>query len=120
MVDIQNDLKELKSIHQESRKLRLELKQLNDRKKELEKNVMDYLEEKEKPGLKFENIVFLATEKNARGRKKKTDVVQDTVKVLQSHGIDDPIGVLRELDEARKGVPNSVPVLKMKAAGIYD
>jgi len=118
--EIRSTLEELKGIAQELFNLNKKVKELRARKKELEGNVVEYLTENNKPGLRLDNIVFLAHDKKARARKKKTEVAKDTVAVLQKHGLSgDPETILQELDEARKGEASSVPVLKMKAAGIF-
>jgi len=118
--EIRSTLEELKGIAQELFNLNKKVKELRARKKELEGNVVEYLTENNKPGLRLDNIVFLAHDKKARARKKKAEVAKDTVAVLQKHGLSgDPETILQELDEARKGEASSVPVLKMKAAGIF-
>ena len=119
--DIRGTLAELKEIAQEVHNLNKKLKELRERKKELEKSVVDYLEQNDKPGLRLDNIVFLATEKTARARKKKAEVLKDTADVLKKHGVQGDLNeVILELEASRKGTASTVPVLKMKAAGIYS
>jgi cation transport regulator ChaC len=120
MSEIRATLEELKSISQEVYNLNKKLKEYRLRKKELEVKVVEYLETNDKPGLRLDNIVFLATEKNTRSRKKKTEVVKDTVEILKRHGVQGDINeVIEELEESRKGIASTVPVLKMKAAGLF-
>ena len=118
--EIRATLEELKGIAQELFNLNKKIKELRARKKECEKKVVDYLEANDKPGLRLDNIVFLTTEKNSRARKKKADIVKDTAEVLQRHGVQGNVEeVIKELEESRKGMASTVPVLKMKAAGIF-
>ena len=120
MAEIRATLEELKSISQEVYNLNKKLKEYRLRKKELETKVVDYLETNDKPGLRLDNIVFLATEKNSRARKKRTEVVKDTVEILKRHGVQGDVNeVIEELEETRKGMVSTVPVLKMKAAGLF-
>lgn len=120
MSEIKATLAELASIGQEQHNMRKRAKELVARKKELEEVVLKYLEAHEKPGLRDGNIVFLATEKNSRSRKKKAEVLKATADVLRKYGVQGDINeVLKELEESKKGEVSSVSVLKMKAAGIW-
>lgn len=118
--DIRGTLSELKEIAQEVHNLNKKLKELRERKKELEKGVVQYLDENGKPGLRLENIVFLATDKTARARKKKSEIQKDTADVLRKHGVQGDLNeVILELEASRKGAASTVPVLKMKPAGMF-
>ena len=118
--EIRATLEELKNNAQELFNLNKKVKELRARNKELNAVVIEYLETQNKPGLRLDNIVFLATEKNTRARKKKADVVKDAAEVLKSHGIQGDVSeVIKQLEECRKGEASTVPVLKMKAAGIF-
>lgn len=118
--EIKATLEELKNIAQEVFTINKKLKELRARKKELEAVVMGYLEQHEKPGIRLDNIVFMAADKTARARKKKTEIAKDSIEVLKRYGIEaDPMEVLNALEVSRKGPASSVPVLKMKAAGIF-
>lgn len=120
MAEIRATLEELKNIAQELHNVNARVKELRARKKELEAKVVSYLETNDKPGLRLDNIVFLAAEKNARARKKKVDVTTDMKKVLEKHGIRENVDeVMKEIEDARKGESSTVPVLKMKAAGLF-
>ena len=120
-VEIRSVLEELKGVAQEIYNLNKRIKEFRLRKKELESKVVDYLTENNKTGVKLDNIVFLSADKNARARKKKADVEKDTAEVLKKHGVNgDTSAILQELAEARKGEASTVPVLKMKAAGIFS
>lgn len=120
--EIRASLEELKSIAQELHNINKKTKELRLRKKELENKVLEYLDSNGKPGLKLDNIVFMTSEKRASARKKKSEVVRDSVDVLRKHGLEDNVAqeILLELEQSRKGVASSVPVLKMKTAPIFS
>lgn len=118
--EIRATLEELKGIAQEIYSLNKRLKELRLRKKECDKLVVDYLEANDKPGLKLDNIIFMAADKSTRARKKKDEVIRDSVDVLKRHGVSgDPAQILEELIEARRGETSKTSVLKMKAAGMF-
>jgi len=115
-----SSLEELRNVCAELYKVNQQAKELRTRKKELEKDVMEYLESKEKPAVKYQGIVFQITPKVARARKKKEEKLLDCVKVLQAHGVNDPQKAFTELTEAMKGSPSEVSTLKMKQANMFD
>ena len=120
MTEILATLQELKGIAQEIYNLNKQLKDLRLRKKDLEGNVIEYLDTNDRQGVRLEGIVFMAKEKNSRARKKKTEILHDTAEVLTRHGIQGDVHkVMEELEATRKGAPSTVPVLQMKAAGIF-
>jgi len=115
-----SNLQELKDISVEIHNLNKQLKDLRARKKELEKEVVEYLETKDKPAVKFHNVVFQVVPKNQRGRKKKDEKLIDGLKVLEKYGISESKKALDEVLEAMKGENSTVSTLKMKAASIYE
>lgn len=118
--EIRATLEELKSIAQEIYNLNKSLKELRERKKGLEQKVLDYLVSVDKPGVKVDNIIFMNSSKTKRAYKKKDEVVRDAVEVLKRHGVTgDPVKVYEELVEAKRGEASTVPVVKMKAAGLF-
>ena len=118
-VEIRATLEELKGIAQEQFSLNKKLKELRERKKALETKVIEYLEANDKPGLKLDNIIFLAAEKTTHERKKKADKMKDAISILENHGVKNAEEVLLELEATKKGGQSSVPVLKMKQAGLF-
>jgi hypothetical protein len=89
-----------------------QLKGLRRRLKEVEGRIVDYLDEKEQPGVKYEGKAVYIEEKERRKPKKQRDRVEDSLGVLRKHGIDNPEEVLSELNNARRGSPE--PLRKLK------
>ena len=120
MSEISAALKELEGVAREMHNLNKQMKELRQRKKDLDSIVIEYLDSNDRKGVRLDNIVFVASEKNARGRKKKNEIEKETIEVLRRHGVQGDIHeVIEELEATRKGAPSTVPVLKMKAAGLF-
>ena len=63
MSSIQGNVQELKEINVEIKRLQNETKKLKKRGQELEKFIISYLNEKEQPGLKYQNTAILIENK---------------------------------------------------------
>ena len=121
MSEIRAALDELKGVAQEMYNLNKKLKELRQRKKELDEIVIEYLDNNDKKGLRVENVVFVATEKNSRSRIGKSEVINNGVDVLTRYGIrENAREIVEELEASRKGQVSSVPVLRMKSAGLFN
>jgi len=70
-MSLKNDLSELDGIKEEIKKLSLTLKTLRDKKNSIEKNIIEYLKNKDIKGLKFNNNIISLEKKEHRVRKKK-------------------------------------------------
>ena len=111
---IANDMKELKAIIAETKKLTETLKELRSRKKDLENNILQYLEENEQPGVKYQELIVLRNEKTTYTKKKPKDKEKDIVRVLEENGISDPQKVYQMIGEASKGEEIQVNKLRIK------
>lgn len=121
MSEIRAALDELNGVAQEMYNLRKRLKELQQRKRELDSVVIEYLDSNDKKGLRVENIVFVATEKNTRSRVNKSEAINNGVNVLNRYGIQNNAReILEELEATRKGPVSSVPVLRMKPAQLFN
>ena len=68
---IQSNMRELKAINSEIKRLRSELKVFVNKKKQIESVIKEYLYRNEQPGIKYQDLVVLASEKKQRQRKTK-------------------------------------------------
>jgi len=98
------------------RNLNRQLRDLRERKKELQQSIYDYLEETEQPGIKGPDgtIITQSTQKRTKPKKKK-DKINDGVKVLTKAGINvlDAPKILERLQEAMKGKQREIPSIKI-------
>ncbi len=111
---IRLEMKELKDINTEIKRLGASLKALRDRKKDLENDIIDYLERTGQPGIKYEDLIVLAGERKHRERKNKDEKELDVLTILEEKGIRDSRAVYNEIVEAMRGEQKISPSLKIK------
>jgi hypothetical protein len=112
--EIRSNMKELKDINTEIKRLNIILKGYRDRKKELEETIIEYLDRTGQPGIKYEDLIVLAGEKKARDRKKKEEKEFDVLTLLEERGIRDSRNLYNDILEAMKGEEKVVSSLKIK------
>jgi hypothetical protein len=111
---IANDMKELKTINNEIRRLTIQLKNLRDKKKDLEKHILSFLKQEEQPGLRYQEMVVLSGEKKIRDKKDKEQKEQEIINLLENAGVNDAKNTYNTILEAMKGEQHTVPTLKIK------
>ena len=111
---IRLEMKELKEVNTEIKRLCGSLKALRDRKKDLENDIINYLERTGQPGIKYEDLIVLAGERKHRERKNKDEKELDVLTILEEQGIRDSRTVYNEILEAMKGEQKISPSLKIK------
>lgn len=112
-MSIQNDIKELKDLNIEIKRLYSQVKGLKLQAKTVEKRITDFLIEKNQIGLKHQDTAIVLDHKEKRSVMTKTEREDSSVSILQRYGIDNPKDVLNELLESRKGVPTEITKLKI-------
>ena len=112
--EIRSNMKELKDINIEIKRLNYILKGYRERKKELEDKIMEYLERTGQPGIKYEDLIVLAGEKKARDRKKKEEKEYDVLTLLDQNGVRNSRELYNEILEAMKGEEKVISSLKIK------
>lgn len=113
-MSIANDVKELKDIDIEIKRYNKIIYDLKTRKKILEKNITEFLEERDEPGLKYNGIAILKKEGETRKRKNKNEKIVDGMGVLQKYGVNDPEKIVTEIIEAIRGDPSKMTKLHME------
>ena len=113
-MSIVNYINELQSINVEIAKNNKLNANLRKRAKQLEKEKTDYLEAKDQPGVKFQNIAIVVEKKPKWTTKKKKDTEEDSLKVLEEYGVSDPKAALNELVRVRKGDEFESKKIKIK------
>lgn len=111
---IANDMKELKTINNEIRRITIQLKNLRDKKKDLEKHILSFLKQEEQPGLRYQEMVVLSGEKKIRDKKDKEQKEQEIINLLENAGVNDAKNTYNTILEAMKGEQHTVPTLKIK------
>lgn len=111
-MSIQGKVNELKSIQNELTSLRKRSSGLRAQAKQIEKEIEDYLDAKDQPGLKYKGMAIIRETKDKHKTKKKADQKADSIYILEKNGIEDPEKVLEEILNARKGSPTTHTKLK--------
>lgn len=102
-MSIRNYIDEIKNLNIELKRLNKSSALIRKNIKEAEKNVIEFLKEKNQPGVKYEGFEIRIENKQKRASKNKKDIEEDCLRVLEEYGISNPKSVLVEILEARKG-----------------
>lgn len=108
------DLKELKNITTEIKRLSAETKVLKLKKKEIEERISDYLKEENQPGVKYGDIIVLSKESTRHRRLKKKEKEEKAVAVLEEMGIADAKQALTTILDSMKGETYVAESLQIK------
>jgi hypothetical protein len=111
---IRSEMKELKEVNTEIKRLAISLKNLRERKKGLEDDIIEYLNRTGQPGIKYEDLIVLAGEKKCRDKKKKEEKELDVLTILEDKGIRNSRETYLEILEAMRGEQKIAPSLKIK------
>lgn len=114
MATIKAYIDELDGIETELKKLRVIMKKLNARKKELHQYISDYLEEKDQPGLKYNGRVIMLDSGKMRKPKKKKEKEVDCKDLIRRWGIDDTDDFYEELMDSMRGESYTKNKIKIK------
>jgi len=117
-MSIQNYVNELKEINTEIKRLKGVTTNLKKRSMLIEKNIISYLNEKNIPGVKDKDTAIIIENKKKRINVSKKSAEQESIKILESHGIMNAKNVLNEILEARKG--NNIEMQKVKVTDIKN
>lgn len=111
---IKSYVNELNVINAEIKRVSTHLRGLRKKSKEMEEYIINYLRQKDQPGLKYNDTAIVVETKPKRTAKKKAEAEEDAIRILEDYGIDDPKSVLKELLEARRGYEISYDKIKIK------
>lgn len=114
MTSIQSYVNELKNLNIELKRVNKTAFDIRKKIKEAEKNIIEYLREKEQPGVKYQDMAIIIENKTKRTTKKKKDIEEDSIRVLEEHGIRNAKSVLDKILEARKGEEIENKKIKIK------
>ena len=114
MSAIQNYINELKNLNIELKRLNKASHVVRQRAKQVESDIINYLREKEQPGVKYQDMAIVVENKTKRINKSKKDIEEDSLRVLEDYGISNAKEVLDEILRARKGEEIENQKLKIK------
>jgi len=113
-MSIQHYINEIKNLNIELKRLNKSAAIIRKNIKEAEKNIIEFLREKEQPGVKYQDFAVILENKPKRASKKKKDIEEDSIRILEDYGIPNPKSVLFEILEARKGEEIDSQKIKIK------
>jgi hypothetical protein len=111
---VMSDMKELKNITIELKRLGMETKIIRYKKKEIEDRIMDFLHTENQVGVKLGDLVVMSKEKNGRRRLKKEEKENNAIGVLESMGIINSKQALYSILDSMKGESTITESLHMK------
>ena len=110
---IKGFISEVGKIDAEIKRLNAQKRKLHDRKKDLERRILAFLEKNEQAGVKYRGTAVIAKDRVRRGRRKKKDQEKDSADILKKYGIRNSDQVAKEILEAIKGEAKDDKVLKI-------
>lgn len=112
-MEIREDISELQSLTMELKRVKERAKELRQLKMDVEKRILDYLEENDQPGVNYKDVVLLAQNKEGFKRGKAKEKILRGAEYLEQRGIQNGKQIVSELLDAIKGSPVSKSQLKM-------
>jgi len=115
---VRSDISELKKINAEISRLAQLMKPLKARKKEIEENVLAYMDEVNKSQgvsvIKLQDVEVATVERRSRERMHKDDKEQAALQVLEQNGVANPKKLYYDLQEMMKGKTTITNKLQLK------
>jgi uncharacterized protein YydD (DUF2326 family) len=112
------DINELKNIEQELKRLNELMKPLRIRKKEIESNILKFMETSNNnqgiAAIKMSDVEVVAVEKKTREKLHKEEKEQHAIQLLKNSGIQNASKVYNDLQELMKGKEHTQNKLKFK------
>lgn len=100
-MSIKGNINELDNINQEIKRISTQLKSLRKRKKLLENTIVEYLNNNEQNGVKYNNNAIFIKKKTKKKQKKKTQQKNDMLNILRQYNIPNPEQVLNQINNAK-------------------
>jgi hypothetical protein len=111
---IVSDLKQLKNVSSEIKRMGVVLKDLRSRKVALEEKILTYLNKTRRDGAKTQDIVVMAKERTKRPAKPKEEKEQDITEILRNAGVRDTSLTYQAILEAMKGEEQKKQAIVLK------
>lgn len=99
-------INEIQGITGDIKRYQAIIRKLRARKKELSKDVLQFLDHNHHDAVKYKNLIIRNVQKTTKKRKKKPEKVNDLTNVLKKYGINgNYTKIIDELNGARQGTP---------------
>ena len=100
MSSISADVNEYDNLEKEIKRLSIELRNLRKRKNKIGEQIIKYLNEKNQPGFKYNNMGIILETKQSRKQKPKKLSTEESIRILHEAGIRDADTILKKLKES--------------------
>ena len=117
-MSIAHDVEEFKTLKTEIARLSGQTRFLRNKLKDVEARIIDFLREKQQPGVKYQGTAVVMEQKPRRAPKKAKARESDALDVLTHYGISEPKTVLEEVLRARQG--NEIESRRIKVKKLPD
>ena len=111
---VSSNMKELSAILSELKIVNVKVRELRERKKVLESNILEYLDETEENGLRYRDLVVLRKETTTRERKKQKDKEVCAIQALEKMGVEEAKKMYDAMMTAMKGPSQQTTRLSLK------
>lgn len=128
--ELKSKLEELRSIEIETKskqielnRLRAELNSVYSRRRQIQAEIANYLEETNQDGIQYKSIVYTISKKEKRDKKSKEDKLFSMAKVLEDYGVDrNKIRhAVNDVFDSMKGdVSGETKSIRMRAPNVAD
>lgn len=102
-MSVRSSIQEISKIKAEIKRNLAKNRELRKRLKVLDKSVLDYLDKRQQPGVKWNGQAIYKETKMSTSRKKKLEKEEDSLDILRNYGIKNPKKALQKILDARKG-----------------
>lgn len=113
-MSVSGDVNELNQLDNEIKRVQSHLKELRIRKQTVESRIIDYLQQKNQPGVKYKGKALVLENKTKRINKSKVNKETDAISILSQYDIPEPEKVLEKILESRRGQAQEVTAIKIK------
>ena len=112
MANIKSVMQNLYDINTELSRHQKQGQELRKRKKELEKQVLDWIQQNDQPGVKYKNMAFVAEKKKTHKKMKKSEKHDKLANTLKNAGVNNH-GLVSSILESMKGEEEEKSVLRI-------
>ena len=113
-MSIAADVNELEDLKREIKRLSIQVRNLRQKAKAAEERIVNFLNEKEQPGVRYQGKAIVIENKSKRAAKKKKERESDVLNVLQRYNISNPEEAAKEIIKSYQGNIEEAQMLKIK------
>jgi hypothetical protein len=115
-IPVQDKMRELNSVVSELKIINAQAKELRERKKALEKSILDWLIVNDRPGCMYEELIVLRKEATTHSKMKKKEKQERILTVLEDSGVANADKLLESINKAMIGDEQVETKLSVKIA----